>query len=446
MHEVNVDLLIVGAGPAGLAAAIAAAEAGVGEIVLVDRMAELGGILQQCIHNGFGLRFFKEELTGPEYAQRFMDKLTDFPQITIKTETMVAEVAPGQRFTRVTTVNAHDGLTVYNASAVILAMGCRERPRGAINTPGTRPAGIYTAGSAQRLMNVEGFLPGRRAVILGSGDIGLIMARRLTLEGIKVEAVIELMPYSSGLTRNIVQCLDDFDIPLYLGHTVTEIVGRDRVEGVVVAPVDSGRNPDLKRAFQVDCDTLVLSVGLIPENELSLQAGIELDQATGGPIVDSDYQTSVPGIFACGNVVHVHDLVDDVSEESIVTGRSAAAFVSRRRDQFAQCDRRTTQCTPPGQRDQCDGGASSQLGKDAFIETKAGRNVRSVVPQKLRRDRPAVLYIRVASPEQDVVIRAGGLRRKLRHVTPGETVRLTVAPEHFPEERQLTVTVEKSEA
>ncbi|HAH97395.1 MAG TPA: pyridine nucleotide-disulfide oxidoreductase, partial [Firmicutes bacterium] len=340
MHEVNVDLLIVGAGPAGLAAAIAAAEAGAGEIVLVDRLAELGGILQQCIHNGFGLRFFKEELTGPEYAQRFMDKLTDFPQIRIKAETMVIEIAPDQRVTRVTTVNARDGLVIYNAAAIILAMGCRERPRGAINTPGTRPAGIYTAGSAQRLMNVEGFLPGRRAVILGSGDIGLIMARRLTLEGIKVEAVVELMPYSSGLTRNIVQCLDDFGIPLYLGHTVTEIVGRDRVEGVVVAPVDSTRVPDQKRAFRIDCDTLVLSVGLIPENELSLQASVLLDQATGGPVVDSDYQTSVPGIFACGNVVHVHDLVDDVSEESIVAGRSAAAFVNSRRDERDLCDRR----------------------------------------------------------------------------------------------------------
>lgn len=413
MHEVNVDLLIVGAGPAGLAAAIAAAEAGAGEIVLVDRLDELGGILQQCIHNGFGLRFFKEELTGPEYAQRFMDKLTDFPQVKIKTQTMVVEITPDRR---VTTVNASDGLIVYRADAVILAMGCRERPRGAINTPGTRPAGVYTAGSAQRLMNVEGFLPGRRAVILGSGDIGLIMARRLTLEGIKVEAVIELMPYSSGLTRNIVQCLDDFGIPLYLGHTVTEIVGKDRVEGIVAAPVDSARIPDLKRVFRIDCDTLVLSVGLIPENELSLQAGIRLDQTTGGPIVDSDYQTSVSGIFACGNVVHVHDLVDDVSEESIVAGRSAAAFVN------------------------------GQHGTDALIETKAGRNVRSVVPQKLRRDRPAVLYIRVASPEQDVVICAGGLRRKMRQVTPGETVRLTVAPEHFFEEPQLTVTVEKSEA
>ncbi len=445
MHEVNVDLLIVGAGPAGLAAAIAAAEAGAGEIVLVDRLAELGGILQQCIHNGFGLRFFKEELTGPEYAQRFMDKLADFPQIRIKAETMVIEIAPDQRVTRVTTVNARDGLVIYNAAAIILAMGCRERPRGAINTPGTRPAGIYTAGSAQRLMNVEGFLPGRRAVILGSGDIGLIMARRLTLEGIKVEAVVELMPYSSGLTRNIVQCLDDFGIPLYVGHTVTEIVGRDRVEGVVVAPVDSTRVPDQKRAFRIDCDTLVLSVGLIPENELSLQASVLLDQATGGPVVDSDYQTSVPGIFACGNVVHVHDLVDDVSEESIVAGRSAAAFVNSRRDERDLCDRRD-------RRDLCDRrDASSALSfsehrPDAFIETKAGRNIRSIVPQKLRRDRPTVLYIRVANPEQDVVISAGGLRRKLRQVTPGETVRLTVAPEHCSEELQLTVTVEKSEA
>lgn len=458
MHEVNVDLLIVGAGPAGLAAAIAAAEAGTGEIVLIDRLAELGGILQQCIHNGFGLRFFKEELTGPEYAQRFMDKLADFPQITIKTETMVVDIARDQRTNRVTTVNARDGLVIYNASAVILAMGCRERPRGAINTPGTRPAGIYTAGSAQRLMNVEGFLPGRRAVILGSGDIGLIMARRLTLEGIKVEAVIELMPYSSGLTRNIVQCLDDFGIPLYLGHTVTEIIGRDRVEGVVVAPVDSNRVPDLKRAFRVDCDTLVLSVGLIPENELSLQAGVELDQATGGPTVDSDYQTNVPGIFACGNVVHVHDLVDDVTEESIVAGRSAAAFVRNlraQRTQHAQCAQseqrvQREQCEQRGGGDSGDSGGSDvssiQPAKDAFITIKAGRNVRSVVPQRLRRDRPSVLYIRVANPEQDVVIGAGGLRRKLRHVTPGETVRLTMAPEYFPEESQLTVTVEKSEA
>lgn len=317
------QLAIIGGGPAGLAAAVAAYDAGLRDIVILERDRELGGILNQCIHNGFGLHYFKEELTGPEYAGRFV-KLLRSTTTSVLSDTMVLDVTP-ERVIRA--VNTTDGYFELAADSVILAMGCRERTRGAISIPGSRPAGIFTAGSAQRYVNIEGYMVGKRIVILGSGDIGLIMARRMTLEGAKVLACVELMPYSSGLNRNIVQCLNDYDIPLYLSHTVTDIRGRDRLEQVVVSRVGEDRRPIPGSEITFDCDTLLLSVGLIPENELSRKAGIEIDRRTNGPIVYENMETSIPGVFACGNVVHVHDLVDYVTAESERAGRAAAAFV-----------------------------------------------------------------------------------------------------------------------
>ena len=318
----NADLVILGGGPAGLAAALAARQAGVQDILILERDAELGGILNQCIHNGFGLHTFKEELTGPEYAARFADKVKA-QGIPYKLNTMVMDLSADKV---VTAMNRTDGLFQVQAKAVVLAMGCRERPRGALNIPGTRPAGIFTAGTAQRLVNMEGYLPGRRVVILGSGDIGLIMARRMTLEGAKVLCVAELMPYSGGLKRNIVQCLNDFDIPLKLSHTVVDIEGKERVTGVTIAEVKNGKPvPGTEEHFA--CDTLLLSCGLLPENELSRTAGVALSPITGGPQVDESLQTSIPGVFAAGNVLHVHDLVDYVSEEASAAGTSAAAYI-----------------------------------------------------------------------------------------------------------------------
>ena len=318
----RVDVLVIGSGPAGLAAAIAAREDGVENLLVLEREHTSGGILRQCIHNGFGLHRFKEELTGPEYAQRDIDRAHEL-NIPIQCDTTVLSV-DGER--RVTCVSAEHGLQTIEAGAIVLAMGCRERPRGALGIPGTRCAGIYSAGTAQKFVNMEGFMPGKRVVILGSGDIGLIMARRMTLQGAKVLACVELMPYSSGLNRNIVQCLNDYDIPLYLNHTVTDIQGRERLSGVTVSKVDETRRPIPGTEIHFDCDTLLLSVGLIPENELSALAGVELSPLTSGATVDDQLQTSVPGIFACGNVLHVHDLVDHVSRESFKAGHAAAAY------------------------------------------------------------------------------------------------------------------------
>lgn len=319
------DIVIIGGGPAGLAAAAAARKAGVQDILILERDRVLGGILNQCIHNGFGLHTFKEELTGPEYAGRYID-MVEAEKIPYKLNTIVADVSPNRE---VTYINKEEGLVTIQAGAVILAMGCRERPRGALNTPGYRPAGIYSAGTAQRLMNIEGYQVGKEVVILGSGDIGLIMARRMTLAGAKVKVVAELMPYSGGLKRNIVQCLDDYGIPLKLSHTVTQIHGKERLTGITIAEVGPDRNPIPGTEEYYSCDTLLLSVGLIPENELSKGAGVSMNRVTSGPNVDDRLETEVEGIYACGNVLHVHDLVDFVSQEATLAGQNAAAFVLR---------------------------------------------------------------------------------------------------------------------
>jgi NADPH-dependent 2,4-dienoyl-CoA reductase/sulfur reductase-like enzyme len=317
------DLVIIGGGPAGLAAAVSARDNGIERILILERDRELGGILNQCIHNGFGLHTFKEELTGPEYAARFIKQVTD-RGIEYKLNTMVMDISAEKI---VTAMNREDGMFELQAKAVILAMGCRERSRGALNIPGYRPAGIYSAGTAQRLVNMEGYMPGKRVVILGSGDIGLIMARRMTLEGAKVEVVAELMPYSGGLKRNIVQCLDDFDIPLKLSHTVIDIEGKERVEAVTIAEVGPDRKTIPGTEIRYECDTLLLSCGLLPENELSRSAGVELSQVTSGAVVNDSLETSIDGIFACGNVLHVHDLVDYVSQEAAVAGKHVADYI-----------------------------------------------------------------------------------------------------------------------
>ena len=352
----NVDLVIIGGGPAGLAAAVEARRQGIQDILILERDNELGGILNQCIHNGFGLHTFKEELTGPEYAGRFIAQVREM-DIPCKLNTMVLDLAADKT---VTAMNRQDGLFQLHPKAVILAMGCRERPRGALNIPGYRPAGIFTAGTAQRLVNMEGYMPGRKVVILGSGDIGLIMARRMTLEGAKVQVVAELMPYSGGLKRNIVQCLDDFGIPLKLSHTVVDIQGKERVEGITLARVENGK-PVPGTEEHYDCDTLLLSCGLLPENELSRAAGVELNPTTNGPKVNESLETNIPGVFAAGNVLHVHDLVDYVSEEAGSAGAHAAAYIQNG-EQGAdaaslpvRCENGGPQTVAPGHRPACAG-------------------------------------------------------------------------------------------
>ena len=396
------DLVILGGGPAGLAAAVAAWEAGIRNMLILERDRELGGILNQCIHNGFGLHTFRQELTGPEYAQRFVSQVQQLG-IPYKLNTMVLALDPDKT---VTAMNPTDGLFQLHPKAVVLAMGCRERPRGALNIPGSRPAGIYTAGTAQRLVNMEGQLPGRECVILGSGDIGLIMARRMTLEGAHVQVVAELMPYSGGLKRNIVQCLDDFGIPLKLSHTVVDIQGKERLEGVTLARVENGKPvPGTEETYA--CDTLLLSCGLIPENELTRQAGAAMNPVTNGPLVNESLETSIPGVFAAGNVLHVHDLVDYVSQEAAAAGRNAARYIQE--------------------------GPSS--GEEA-LSIHCQNGVRYCVPAAIRPHAPdadstLTLRMRVDGVYQNkaIVLRQGQqvlLRRKRRVLAPGEMETLSL--------------------
>ena len=418
MIKESVDVLIIGAGPAGLAAAIAARKAGISSLLVLEREKKPGGILRQCIHNGFGLHRFQEELTGPEYAQRDIDEANRL-NIPIRCETTVLSVSSGREVTCVSSA----GLSKIRAGAIVLAMGCRERPRGALCTPGTRCAGIYSAGTAQRFVNLEGVMPGRNVVILGSGDIGLIMARRMTLQGAKVLACVEIMPFSSGLNRNIVQCLQDYDIPLYLSHTVTKISGRERLESVTIAKVDENRTPIPGTETELACDTLLLSCGLIPENELSLQAGVTLSPATGGPMVSETFETNIPGIFACGNVLHVHDLVDYVSDESFRAGNAAAAYVRH------------------------------QTVSGKTVQVQDGYGVRGTVPQSVHL--PAAEDVTLMFRPSGVfrscsaVVKCGDTeiaRKKALIFTPGEMAVLKLkasALSHLPDE-SMTVSIERN--
>ena len=398
----KVDLVIIGGGPAGMSAAVAAYDAGLRDILILERDTSLGGILRQCIHNGFGLHRFKEELTGPEYAYRYEMQVRE-RNIPFKLNTMVLDVSADKV---ITAMNSEDGMFTIEAKAIILAMGCRERPKGALNISGTRPSGIFTAGTAQKFVNMDGYMPGKKVVILGSGDIGLIMARRMTLEGAKVEAVCELMPYSGGLARNIEQCLNDFGIPLMLSHTVVEIHGGDRVTGVTIAKVDERRRPIAETRQYIECDTLLLSCGLIPENELTRGAGIPIDRITNGASVDQNRQTATEGVYACGNVLHVHDLVDYVSEESEIAGKAAAAYVM---------NAKAADAIKP-------------------IELHTDGKVRYTVPQRITAEEPVTVYFRVADVYRDVriVVKDGEnviVNKKKQKVAPGEMETVTLTAE-----------------
>ncbi|WP_308576056.1 FAD-dependent oxidoreductase [uncultured Fusobacterium sp.] len=394
------DLVVIGGGPGGLAAAIEAKKNGIDNILVIERDKELGGILQQCIHNGFGLHEFKEELTGPEYAQRFIEKLLEM-NIEYKLDTMVLDLTEDKK---IHAINSKDGYMVIEAKAVILAMGCRERTRGAISIPGDRPSGVFTAGAAQRFINMEGYMVGKKVLILGSGDIGLIMARRLTLEGAEVKAVVELMPFSGGLTRNIVQCLDDYNIPLYLSHTVIDVVGKDRLEKVVIAKVDENRKPIPGTEKEYECDTLLLSVGLIPENDISRKTGLEIDRRTNGLIVNEIMETSAEGIFACGNVVHVHDLVDFVSAEARKAGAAAARYIK------------------------------NEVKDGEYKEIINGKGITYTVPQKFRGeniDKALEIFMRVNNIYKNVKLEVKDEEKVLmslnkQHLAPGEMEKVMV--------------------
>jgi NADPH-dependent 2,4-dienoyl-CoA reductase/sulfur reductase-like enzyme len=394
LPSVDVDLVVIGAGPAGLAAAISAQKNGVQNLVIVERNDWLGGILPQCIHDGFGLELFKKQMTGPEYAQRYIDEMKRL-KIPYMLDSMVLEVTPEKKVF----VSCHKSLLCFNAKAIVLAMGCRERTRGQICIPGTRPAGVFTAGVAQNLINLKNVMVGKDVVILGSGDVGLIMARRLTLEGAKVHAVVEILPHTNGLPRNIQQCLIDYDIPLLLSHTVTEIHGQNRVEAVTISPVDKDLKAIEGKEQKIICDTLLLSVGLIPENDISENCKVKLSQVTGGAIVDENLETSVSGIFACGNALHVHDLVDFVTLEAEKAGRSAAEYVL------------------------------GQIRKEKRIPVKAGNNIRYVLPQVIRRGVDLELAIRVTCPGEDVDVGIFGGEmlikiKKLRKVHPAQMIKI----------------------
>ena len=418
------DIVIIGGGPAGLAAAISAKKSGVDSVLILERDKELGGILNQCIHNGFGLHTFKEELTGPEYAGRFIDQVKEL-NIEYKLNTMVMDISPQKV---VTAMNREEGLFEIQAKAVILAMGCRERSRGALNIPGYRPAGIFSAGTAQRLVNIEGYMPGREVVILGSGDIGLIMARRMTFEGAKVKVVAELMPYSGGLKRNIVQCLDDYDIPLKLSHTVVDIKGKERLEGITLAQVDGHGKPIPGTEEEYSCDTLLLSVGLIPENEISRGMGVDMNPVTSGPKVNESLETNIEGVFACGNVLHVHDLVDFVSEEAGTAGRNAAEYVKQ-------------------------GEERRQGGKEIKMNPVEG--VRYTVPGTInvdRMDENLTVRFRVGGVYKNCYISAyfddeRVIHRKRPVVAPGEMEEIKLTKEQllkYPDLQTITVKIEEA--
>lgn len=408
------DLVIIGGGPAGMSAAVAAYESGIRDIVILERDAHLGGILQQCIHNGFGLHKFNEELTGPEYAKKYADKVLEY-KIPVMTNTMVLDITEDKI---ITATNSTDGIFTIRARAIILAMGCRERSKGALNIAGTRPAGIYSAGTAQKLVNMKGCMPGKDVVILGSGDIGLIMARRMTLEGARVHAVCELMPYSGGLARNIEQCLNDFNIPLKLSHTVVKVHGKKRVEGVTIAKVDENRRPIPDSFEYIPCDTLLLSVGLIPENELSKGPGVSISRITNGAVVDQNRQTDIPGIFACGNVLHVHDLVDFVSDEAETAGKAAASYIT------------------------------SGFCAQTSIEIETDGKIRYTVPQRISEKKDITVYFRVSDIFKNVKINVTHdgktvFSRKKQRVAPGEMESITLKSDILPNGGKLKFELEE---